>query len=153
MLNDFDPDASPSAAEVIPVVVGAHLRAEVAHRAPANVIASAIDAWTAARSDLADPARALVCTDLWYLNDDALRRRPTICVGDPEANAATACLAHRLPPVLEVDDRYRIHLDLDRIDLQCCVWGANASATATAAEVFVARYLDAFLRASHLLPL
>ncbi len=129
------------------IVVGAHPRAEAAHRGLAYGLAAVCldriaEHWP--ESNL----RPAVCADLWHLNDDAWRLRPTIAIGDPEANATTAFLASRLEPALVFDDRYRIHVDLEQAELRACIWGADAATTALAVEQFVDRYLDDFLSAA-----
>ena len=87
------------------IVVGAHLRAEMSDRRIAyglrDRLLAHVDAWDT-------PPAVIVCTDLWYLNHDDLRRCPTISIGAPEVNALTAYLADRLDSVLAVDDDERI---------------------------------------------
>jgi hypothetical protein len=88
-----------------------------------------------------------VCSDLWYLNNQPLRLRPTITLGRPEINAVTAFLASRVPTAMVVDESFRIQLDPELIDLKACVWGADARDTSEALSCFVERYLSAYLDA------
>lgn len=133
------------------VVVGAHLKAEVADRPLAHSLQNRIGAWqrSAGCEHGQGGLRTLICTDLWYLNDSDLLTRPAIIVGEPAVNAAAAYFANRLPTALVVDETYEVQLDVELIDLHVCLWGVNHEATAAAVEAFAGRYLDAFLRAAH----
>ena len=88
--------------------------------------------------------RAVVCTDLWYLNDDRLRSRPAVSVGEPELNAYTAFLADKLPDVYSVKDILIVQLDLEGVDLVAACWGRDAIATRQATQVFTERYMSGF---------
>lgn len=70
------------------IVVGSHLRAEMADRPLAYRLQEDIIQWQHDRGDLLttmiDP---VVCNDLWYLNTAELHDRPTICLGGPGVNA------------------------------------------------------------------
>ena len=134
------------------IVVGAHIQAEASDRPLAYRLRDRISQWQQAEGCEADGITPFVCCDLWYLNDSELMQRPTIAVGDPEFNAATAYLANRLPTALVVDESLRVQLDPEFIELKACVWGVNPTATAGGVDVFVDRYLDAFLRSVHHLP-
>lgn len=139
--------------ELVLIVVGAHPRAEVGDRPWAYELARRIDERIRARSSLApsshptSPSRlsALVCTDLWYLNDRALRARPSVSVGAPGVNAFTASLADRLPTAFVVDGKYAVQFDHDSPDAIACCWGADPALTGAAVEAFCARVLDEFL--------
>jgi len=89
-----------------------------------------------------------VCSDLWYLNNEALRSRPTVSVGGPDVNALTAYLADKLPSVLAVEDEYLVQMDPELVDVAACCWGAEAGATLAAVDGFAERYLDEFLDAA-----
>ncbi len=136
--NEIEPD------RLILVVVGAHLRAELHDRHHAGVLRD----WIADRLLAGAPDRVpVLCTDLWYLNDNRLVHCPTISVGGPSVNALSAHLVERLPKVFVIDDLLSLQLDLDGGDQRACVWGRDASATASAIAAFEERYLDAFLDA------
>jgi len=45
----------------------------------------------------------LVCSDVWYLNNDPLRSRPTISIGGPGVNALSAYLADKLPSAFAIE--------------------------------------------------
>lgn len=130
------------------MVVGAHLRAEVAHRPLGYGLCEAIGRWQGGSPD-AEPLSPILCTDLWYLNDQALMLQPTIAIGGPELNAVTAYLANRLPTALVIEGSLQVQLDPELVTLQACVWGADDQATAQGVALFTERYLEAFLSAAH----
>ena len=70
----FHPDKPIESDQVLPIVVGAHLRAEVGDRARANRVKDAIVGWMK-ENDITDPPWPLVCSDLWYLNQIELKFR------------------------------------------------------------------------------
>jgi hypothetical protein len=139
--DDLDP------ARLLMVVAGAHLRAECDDRPLAYLLRQAI-ADRLEAGPAAGRLRAIVCSDLWYLNASELMRRPTIAVGRPQHNAVSAWLANRLPSVLVIDQRLQVQLDPDFLTLQACIWGTDGPSTAAGVELFEKRYLDAFLRAA-----
>lgn len=127
--------------EALPIVVGAHVRAEVEDRPIAAALREAI----LARAPDSFPLAPVVMTDLWYLNTDALRAQPTIAIGRPEVNALTAFLADKLPSVLAADDRFVVLLDPELTDPAACCWGVDAAATAEAVQAFADRWAEVFL--------
>ncbi len=140
----FHPDQPVSQTQVIPIVVGAHLRAELSDRQHATTIHRSIGSW-AKEQDVTGPPWPLVCSDLWYLNDTELRVQPTICVGHPDINAATAAISSRLETAHMEDDRFLIQLDPEYIDLKCCIWGVDDEGTQAGVNHFVCGYLPKFL--------
>ena len=132
---------------MIMVVVGAHLRAEVDDRPLAYRLCETMQRriQLAAPDNNGSQIKTVVCTDVWYLNNEELHERPVIALGEPGVNAATAYFCNRLPTALVIDNTLRIHFDPES-DAQACLWGANPSATSHAIEVFAERYLDGFLR-------
>jgi hypothetical protein len=145
------PEPTPAVREldlatVIPIVVGAHIEAELNDRVIANRLRDRMVKVIAACADTdCGRLRPVVMTDLWYLNNQPLRLRPTIAIGRPEVNAATAYLARKVPTALVVEDAYRIQVDPEFIDVHACLWGTSPAATATAAEVFEKRHLARWL--------
>lgn len=147
-------NAAADIERLVLVVVGAHLRAEAVDRPLAYRMRDRIVQWqneNRARGETEDvmdgkAIRPIVCTDLWYLNDQALLGRPAICVGQPAVNAATAYLSNRLPTAFVVENKLRVHIDLEFIDRQACIWGVDGEATAAGVELFAEKYLDSFLR-------
>lgn len=138
------------------IVVGAHLRAEVFDRPVAYRLRDRIRGWIDGRTrrgEWIDVAQSgldiMVCTDLWYLNNLDLMERPSIVIGAPGINAASAWLAGRIPAALTLDGSLQIHLDIELTTLKSCVWGVNPSATHDALSLFERKYLDRFLLRAH----
>lgn len=138
----ISPDLDPAA--LVPVVVGAHLRAELGDRETATTLATALDL---VLSRVALGIRSCVLTDVWYLNDTRFRDRPAISVGHPEVNALSAHLADKLPSVLSQESVYVIQLDLEFESLNAACWGNEHETTAAACALFERRHLDQFARA------
>jgi len=130
------------------LVVGADLRAELGDRPLATRLREAILQWQNA-NECDAPLLPVICTDVWYLNTTDLMSRPTISLGDPGVNAATAYLTPHLPTAFVMEHTLRIHMDPELVDARACLWGASAGATASAVEIFTRRHLDDFLRAAH----
>ena len=160
-----DGDAGP----LVLIVVGAHLRAEMADRPIAYWIRDRVLSWldakfavdaaaAAAAADVEDadpgqprpghPCRVVVCSDVWYLNDASLRVWPTVSLGGPGVNALSAYLADKLPGLLVVDDVLMVQMDPELSEVTASVWGIDHAATVSAAEAFAERYLDAFMNAA-----
>lgn len=149
-------DASPSAStgsdtQAAPhrlmVVVGADLRAESADRPLAYRLIREIEAWIERhRAVLSVEIQPEVCTDLWYLHHDELRRLPTVCLGGPRVNLLSAYLARHLVEA-DRDAEVLLQIDPDFTDLQACLWGSDHTLTAHGLDLFVQQYLDGYLRA------
>lgn len=135
------------------IVAGAHLQAEVTDRPLAYRLREQVLRWI----ETADPAAAgqasppglepVVCSDLWYLNNEELLERPAISIGGPGVNAATAFLAGRLPRAFVLDETFQVLLDPEFCARWACMWGVDHAATVSAVDLFAERYLDPFLRA------
>lgn len=138
------PSSAPAAATIM-VVVGAHPQAEAHHRPIAYRLCERLSAGAGAEAGR-DGVRSLVCTDLWWLNDPAMRDRPTISIGGPEVNALTAYLADKLPSAYAVDGRVMVQLDVEFGDPLAACWGCDATQTDAAVDVFCRKYLPGFLR-------
>jgi hypothetical protein len=138
----------PATLPHIMIVTGAHLSAEVYDRPLAYRLQSTI--LRALKDDeVTEPHRkAIVCSDVWYLNQNNLRALPTISIGGPSVNALTAYLASRLPSVLAIDNTMIIQLDDRDCPVATC-WGIDASTTAAAIEAFEEKFLDHFLSGVH----
>ena len=133
--------------QLLLIVVGADLRAELSDRPVAYRLREQILRWYDEHGDEVDaPLEPTLCTDLWYLNDRSLTDRPVVAVGDPEINAASAYLANYLPTAFVVEQTLRVHLDPEFVQRSACLWGVNTSATVSAVDAFVERYLDTYLR-------
>lgn len=130
------------------IVVGAHLRAEVADRPLAYRLHAAVNEWLEKHQDaITEPFVPVVCSDVWYVNHRSLQRRPTISIGGPGVNALSAYYADKLDPSLVEENHFIIQLDPEFVDLRACVWGMNHDLTVKGLDVFIDRYLDGFLRA------
>jgi hypothetical protein len=144
------PDMPIETARLLPVVVGAHPRSEIADRPLAQRLVSAIRQWQ--RQTIPDEDARLipmVMTDLWYLNDKELLLQPTIAIGEPGANAASAYYGTRLPKSYVVDGQLQVLADLEFLEPSVTMWGVDAYATRTALDWFIARHLGRFLESIH----
>lgn len=135
--------------ELILIVVGAHLRAEVGDRPLAYLLRRRMLEWL--KEDDGDGqygGRVVVCSDVWYLNREELRSRPAISVGGPGVNAFSAFLADKLPSAFSIEGVLLVQLDLDFEDRLACVWGMDHASTVSAVDAFIERYLDDFMAAA-----
>jgi len=143
------PDMDLETSRLLPVVVGAHPRGEIADRPLANRLVAAMRQWQRQQGGAAGE-RALipvVMTDLWYLNDRELLLQPTVAIGDPSSNAASAYFGTRLPRAYVVDGQLQVLADLAFVEPSVAMWGADARATRTALDWFISRHLERFLEA------
>ncbi|MEE2913026.1 MAG: hypothetical protein VX436_04400 [Planctomycetota bacterium] len=138
------PDKPIQSDQILAIVVGAHLQAEVGDRAIANRARDVITQWME-NNESNNPPWPLVCSDLWYLNQIELKTQPTICIGRPELNAATAALSPKLPTAILKDGSFRIQLDPEYIKCTCCMWGVDNAHSKLALDVFITDCLDGFL--------
>ena len=143
-MPDIDTD------RLVCIVVGIQLRAELGDRPLAYRIEQEVRQRLEAA--LGKPAEgqfprlaAVVVSDVFYLNSEELQTRPAISVGGPAMNALSATLVDKLPTAVAVEDTLVIQMDLDMDDPRCAVWGMNHLDTVRAVELFVAKYLDAFV--------
>ena len=126
-------------------MTGAHLRSEVHDRPLAYRLAEAVNlGLTAAEAD--ERLRAVVMSDLWWLNNEALRSRPTISIGAPDVNALSAYLADKLPFVFSVEGTLGVQMDLDFVDPWVACWGVSPEATTEAVRVFQEKYAEHFVK-------
>ena len=139
---------SQDVADALMIVVGAHLRAEAADRPLAYGLQEEIRRWLAAHAgEINVTVEPVVCSDIWYVNQEALQLRPTVSIGGPGVNAVSAYYANRLPRAVVRDDQATIQLDTEFIDLRVCVWGVDHASTRDALARFQDKYLDGYLRA------
>jgi hypothetical protein len=148
-LPELEKDAPAIDADtLLLLVVGAHLKAELADRPQAQRLIECIGLWQETHAGY-PPLRPIICSDLWYLNDRGLHDRPAIIIGDPAVNAAAAFFANRLPTALVVENTFEVQIDVEFIDLHACLWGVNQAGTTAAVDAFIKRFLNDFLRACH----
>lgn len=132
------------------VVVGSSPAAETQDRPLAYALARRL---CAALDELVDgppgTMRALVCTDLWYLNDPSMREAPTISIGGPDRNALTAHLTTHLARPYGQDGLWVVQTPEPEgtglEDLAACLWGVSEDATARAVAEFIDRLLNDFV--------
>ena len=135
---------------LIPIVTGVQLNAELGDRPLAYRIESAARELLARlieRPSPDEPPRlsAVVVSDVFYLNHDALQTRPTISIGGPGVNALSAALVNELPTVVTIENVLVVQMDLEWNDARCAVWGMNHLDTVRAVDTFIAKgYLDMF---------
>ena len=127
------------------VVTGASLKAEVMDRPLAYRLKDAIDQ----AGEPAEGRLAIVISDIWYLNTDALHERPVISVGGPGVNALSQYLWRRIPGALVVEGVLLIQQDVTYQDLRASIWGMDHETTVEAVETYIGKgYLADFLRAA-----
>ncbi len=134
---------------LILIVVGSHLRAEtgdrpIAYRLRERLLES-MGAFVEKEEGEDDPVDIVVCTDVWWLNNDGLRECPTISIGGPGVNALSAYFGDKLPSAFVVDDQMIVQMDVELTDEWVCIWGADHERTAQACDVFIERYLQRYL--------
>ena len=136
--------------DLLLIVVGAHLRSEIADRPLGTRLQRLIRDWQARVLEEGDAVMLpIVCSDVWFLNDRDLMRQPCITIGEPGHNAATAYYASRLPKAYVVEGVCAVQFDPQFLDGSACLWGVDAASTELAFDAFVSRHLDAYLRAAH----
>jgi hypothetical protein len=150
--GDHNGSATPSidVDSLVLVVVGAHPKAELHDRPIAYALRKRMVAWLDQRFPTVEsrPLLPMVCSDVWYLNDQSLRDCPAVAVGGPSVNALSAYLADKLPSAFVIDDVLMVQMDLELSEVVACCWGMTPGDTTTAVEVFIDRYLDTFMRSS-----
>lgn len=127
------------------IVTGAHLKAEAFDRASAYLLRERMQSWHEGHGHGRDPARVIVCSDVWYLNNEDLRDRPTVSVGAPGVSALSAFLADRLPSAIAVDDQWMVQGDPAWDACVASCWGVDHEKTSLAVQAFIERYLDGFM--------
>ena len=128
------------------IVTGSRLRAEQADRPLAYQLQEAI-ADCMEGDEFGDCSHnIIVMSDLWYLNSEPLHKIPTISLGGPGVNAASARFYRLLPAALVVDNQYLIQMDLEGKDLRGSIWGYTHETTVNALNTFINNgYLEQFL--------
>ena len=83
---------------------------------------------------------------MYYLNNEEMQARPVISVGGPAMNALSAMLVDQLPTAVAVENTLVVQMDLELEDLRCAVWGMDHLDTVRAVDLFLAKYLDVFVK-------
>lgn len=143
---EVPPEFDPETEQLLPIVVGAHVRSELADRPLAERLARHIRA-IRRRDDLSrdEGLFPIVVTDIWYLNTPDLLLQPAVVIGEPALNAASAHWSGRLPKAFVVDGSHQVLLDLEGPDRVACMWGMGAAGTEAATDRFEQRYLEPWL--------
>mgnify|MGYP001201357597 CR=1 FL=1 len=137
-----------STAGLLLIVVGSHLRAEVADRPLAYRLRERMMAWLEKFAfQLDPPVLPVVCSDIWYVNQESLHARPTVCIGGPGVNALSAYFNDKLPLGVVRNEKMVIQLDPEFVDLRVSIWGMNHEQTVDAVECFCREYLDPYMKA------
>ena len=132
------------------IVTGSHLRAESADRPLAYQLQTQIEDWLTTHEDALNVRiEPIVCSDIWFLNNQELQRRPVISIGGPGVNALAAYFAKFLPSDEENENEPRVLIQIDPefTDLHACIWGTNNELTRKGVDLFADSYLDGYLRA------
>ena len=118
--------------ETVVLVTGSSLTAEERDRPLAYSLKAEIDRRGAGHAY----RRAVVVADLWYLENRIFHLNPTVAIGGPGANGVAQELSEILPTVYNGDDQVFIQADFEGDVKRAALWGANATATAAAVEMF-----------------
>jgi hypothetical protein len=130
------------------IVVGAHLRAEMADRPLAYQLKQRIDQWLDRhRRGMNISLTPVVCSDIWYVNNEPLQSRPTISIGGPGVNGLSAYFRQKLHDAMVRENQIVIQLDPEFTDLRVSVWGMDHALTVEAMDLFMTRFLESYLRA------
>jgi hypothetical protein len=132
----------PDLSRTILIVVGASLRGEEMDRPLGYRIAEEITKRLPADSGW----RAVVISDILYLNDKDLADCPVVSLGGPGVNSLSAVLFRELPSVLAIDETLLIQMDADLEDRRCCLWGMDHDQTVEAVDLFIKLHLDHYVR-------
>lgn len=134
---------------LILLVTGSTLEAELFDRPTAYALREAM---LRRIPDGVDAASVVICSDLWYLNQDELRACPTISIGGPGTNALTAYLADKLPSAFVIEGSTIIQLDQSMLgepgETICACWGIDPERTTAAVAIFRERFFEDFMAAA-----
>jgi hypothetical protein len=150
------PPTPADVSRLVLIVTGSTLEAELLDRPTAYALRQAMIVWLVEHGMVKDAreasSRVLVCSDIWYMNQEELRTCPTVSIGGPGSNALTAFLGDKLPSAYVVDGQMIVQMDpelgggLDDVVASC--WGDNSQTTAAAVGAFQEKYLHDFLEAA-----
>lgn len=143
---DVPVDGSYPIDGLLPIVIGAHINAEITDRPLGDRVARHVRAVRRANDLGSDEGlMPIVMTDIWYLNEVDLMLQPAIVIGEPGVNAATAHWATRIPKAFVVDESHQVLMDLEGPDRTACMWGVDPTKTEAATDHFESRYLQVWL--------
>jgi hypothetical protein len=118
--------------ETVVLVTGASPTAEERDRPLAYLLKGEIDRRGAGHAY----RRAVVVSDLWYLDNRIFHLNPTIALGGPGANGVAQEFSAVLPTLYNRDEQVFVQADFEGDLKRAALWGVNASCTAAAVEVF-----------------
>lgn len=145
------PDLDYVTERLLPVVVGAHPRAELNDRPWGGRLVRAMRQRLRDKgNDLGEGLIPLLVTDVWYLNDEVLMQQPVIALGEPGRNAAAAYFATRMPSVYAIENACQLLLDCELLDVKACLWGVNDESTEAVVSYFEEKWLAKFVDAAQL---
>lgn len=123
--------------ETIMIVTGGGISAEERDRPLAYWLKGEID-----RRGQGHPfRRAVVVSDVWYVENRVFHLNPAVMIGGPGVNLAARELAEQLPIVVEEGEHAFIQAgDVAEVP-KFCLWGMDAGGTARAVRLFVDREL------------
>lgn len=128
--------------ETIVLVTGASLVAEEKDRPVAYALKAEIDRRGAGHAY----RRAVVVTDLWYLDNRIFHLNPTIAIGGPGSNGVSHEFSGALPTLYNREEQVFVQADFEGELKRAAIWGVNAGCTAIAADVFATQgFLDDLL--------
>ena len=128
--------------ETIVLVTGASLSAEERDHPLAYRLKAEIDRRGAGHAY----RRAVVVTDMWYLDNRIFHLNPTIALGGPGANGVAQEFSAVLPTLYNREEQVFVQADFEGDQKRAAVWGVNAASTAVAVEVFTTQgFLDDLL--------
>lgn len=133
--------------QAVLIVTGSTLRAEQTDRPIAYALAEAIRGGL----DEFDPEHGLtpvVCSDIWFLNQEEARVRPTVSLGGPGDNALTAYLTERFPTAESAQGEWAVQCEEGLDDAIALLWGVDAAGTQAAVAAFMERRLGLFVRSA-----
>ena len=148
MADMNEPNESIDHSNTLLIVVGAHLRAEVADRPLGYELQQRVNEWLEEHQEQMNVSiDVIVCSDIWYLNNEQLQQCPTISIGGPGVNALSAYFAQNLKHDTGQEQQVLIQIDPEYTDLRVCIWGTNHELTVKGLDLFNRQYLEGYLRA------
>jgi len=135
------------------IVTGVQLNAELgdrplAYRVEQELRARLLDALPPTAPGELPALVPAVISDVYYLNsdDDDVQSRPAISIGGPGVNALSAAWTKELQTIVAIENTLVVQMDLEMSDPRCAVWGMNHLDTVRAVDLFIAKYLDLFVK-------
>lgn len=128
--------------ETVLIVVGSELAVDAPDRSAAEQLREEVD-----RRGFGHPyRRAVVMSDLAWLETNSLRGTPTIAIGGPGVNEVSGRFGTHLPTVWTNNHEAMIQAEMNDGVRRAALWGINAKETGVAVTTFVARgWLEEFL--------